>query len=138
MKHSILLVDDDETDRYLFKRLIKSTQLDVEIIEKSNGREALEFFQNQQCNTPQKTPCLCFLDINMPVMSGWEFLTSFTELRSAEEQQPMPIIMLSSSSDATDLQRAESLELVTDYIGKSEITAEHIVQAMQSLLRHND
>lgn len=125
MRYSILIVDDDEIDRYVLKRLIDKTELDVRIFEKTNGQEALAFFQEYDSQRAlyheDYPPLLCFLDINMPLMNGWEFLSRFSEIRIAKELHAMAVMMFSSSSDVLDHNRTAEFDFVSGYVVKGGI-----------------
>lgn len=120
----------------MLKRLIKRTQLDVHIFEKTNGVEALEFFQEYDNYSEQYRddypPLLCFLDINMPLMDGWEFLSHFNELRSKKELQSMAVMMFSSSTDARDRDRARDYDFITAYLVKGDVNAEQLKEKIIS------
>ena len=71
--NSILLIDDDIATNFIHTRLIKKTLVVDTIITKLNGEEAMEYLTTKKDGEyPQ--PELIFLDINMPVMNGWEFI----------------------------------------------------------------
>lgn len=136
MRYSILIVDDDEIDRYVLKRLIAKTQLDVRIFEKTNGVEALEFFRDYDSHSKlyhdDYPPLLCFLDINMPLMTGWEFLSHFSEIRNAKGLESMAVMMFSSSSDAMDQNRVEDFGFVAGYVVKGAIDSEQLKEKIIS------
>lgn len=137
MQYSILIVDDNEADRYLLKRMILGTQLDVHFFEKSNGLEALNFLQDYQRNKEENPqvypPMLCFLDINMPIMGGWEFVSEFTKVRESVPLQSLAIMMFSSSSDASEQSRIEGVEFVAGYIVKGETSTSELKDVIVSL-----
>jgi len=112
----ILLVDDDPDDNFFHKRVIERTGVaqKVEVVE--NGKEALTFLTNQQDERyPQ--PDLIFLDINMPVMDGWEFLDAYTQL-SPEQQAKTIIVMLTTSLNPDDESRAIENQMVNGFRSK--------------------
>ena len=71
-KHSILIIDDEETDRYLLKRLLKKIKITCKVFEATDGKEALDFFLNEEKNlikySDSYPPTIIFLDINMPIL----------------------------------------------------------------------
>jgi len=93
----ILLVDDDEIANFLSKSVI-SECASCEIEVAGNGEEALRIIAG--CLQSDACPDLIFLDLNMPVMSGQEFLIALQEL---PEKSTMKIIVLSSSCAHTDI-----------------------------------
>ncbi|HVJ17984.1 MAG TPA: response regulator [Polyangiaceae bacterium] len=87
----ILIVDDDAEARGELREALAIQGR--EVIEATNGREALELLTSERI--PE--PCLILLDLRMPVMSGWEFLSI---LRSYHRLSRIPVIVLSGVTDA--------------------------------------
>jgi CheY-like chemotaxis protein len=94
--HSILLVDDDHDDRYLFSEALSTTGVPVDCKLAESGREALSLLQSEIA----KLPKLIFLDVNMPEMNGWQVLE---KLKSDRQLQNIPVIMYSTSSHSRDI-----------------------------------
>lgn len=109
------LIDDDFIHQFGMKRMIQRYQPALGVIEFSNGLDAINFFK--QPHNEEEIPELIFLDINMPVMNGWEFMDEFVKIRPAL-QKKIDIYILSSSTDSHDIQKAKSNPEVTDYIVK--------------------
>jgi len=83
-----------------------------------NGLEALEYFKIILTNmSEEKLPDIIFLDLNMPVMDGWEFLGEFIKIKNQFDKK-ITLYVVSSSIDPRDLERAKSFNLVTDYLIK--------------------
>lgn len=124
--YSILIVDDSEADRYLLKRMISATKLEVQIYEEHNGVEALEFLKDYHANLARYgedfPPCLCFLDVNMPLMNGWEFLAAWEEHRQQAEVDLMTVVMLSSSSDLLEQKKIGDYAFVDGFLVKGEVS----------------
>ncbi len=91
----ILLIEDDIIEVMKFNRTIKSLDLNHKIIEAYNGEAALEIL-----NGKEKLPDIILLDLNMPRMSGVEFLTI---LKSSEDLKYLPTIILTTSNNKKDL-----------------------------------
>lgn len=91
----ILLIEDDIIEVMKFNRTIKSLDLNHKIIEAYNGEAALEIL-----NGTEKLPDIILLDLNMPRMSGVEFLTI---LKSSEDLKYLPTIILTTSNNKKDL-----------------------------------
>ena len=80
----VMLVDDNDTDNFINKRVIELTGFANDIIVKNSGKSALEYLENEKDNL-EKLPDLIFLDINMPMLDGWEFLSSLSKLNIQEK-----------------------------------------------------
>ena len=110
--NSVLLVDDDASDNFLHRRVIENAKIADRIEVAKNGKEALKllttegYFDNpdHSCSQPE----LIFLDINMPVMDGWEFLDAFSKLKNIEKEKTV-IVILTTSLNPADKTRAEKL-----------------------------
>jgi CheY-like chemotaxis protein len=101
---SILIVDDDSVVRFLMMRVIKKVSQQQPILTASNGEEALAVL-NQVCAT-DVCPELILLDINMPLMDGFEFLNALQT--SSLAALPFKIVMLTSSVNPRDVERAQT------------------------------
>jgi CheY-like chemotaxis protein len=86
----------------------------VSFSSKSNGQEALEYLADLQ-SSGQDFPQLILVDINMPILNGWEFLTAYETLQAPN---PVHIYMLSSSVYENDIEKAKSFKTVQGFISK--------------------
>ncbi|SET43123.1 response regulator [Hymenobacter actinosclerus] len=129
MLPAILLVDDDPTTNFLSTRLLNRLGVSEEIVVALNGAEALGQLQ-QRCPATADAACpaLVLLDVNMPVMDGFEFLEAYQQL-PAETRQHTVIVMLTTSMLATDRQRAEQLP-VAGFLTKP-LTREKLAAILQ-------
>lgn len=122
MRHSILIVDDSEEDRYLLKRYLKKSGLDVAIAEVSNGEQGLDFLIQEDQRVLEhpeiQAPLVVFLDVNMPVMNGWEFLEEFRKRQQQIRINPTVVVMYSTSDQEHDKARIEQYEFVKTYVVK--------------------
>ncbi|HSI76811.1 MAG TPA: response regulator [Lunatimonas sp.] len=107
----IVLVDDDPINNLINKRLIKKLVLSPNIKEFLEAEEALKYIQT--LNRLNKV--LILVDINMPVMNGWDFLKEYANFESYREDI---IIMLSSSIDFQDRQKTKDFPYVHGFIEK--------------------
>jgi CheY-like chemotaxis protein len=101
MSKIIFLADDDLDDSELFIECLSEIDSTVVCHCSANGRDALENLQRQT-----KKPDVIFLDINMPIMNGWECIV---QIKANEELKEIPVIMYSTSSHKHDIDKAFTL-----------------------------
>ena len=97
----VLLIDDDDTDNELHKRVLSKSGCVNEVKCFSYADEALEFLR-----TSPKQPSLIFLDINMPRMNGFQFLEEYATLPE-EKKAKCVVMMLSTSVNPNDFEQAK-------------------------------
>ncbi|MDR6942377.1 response regulator [Mucilaginibacter pocheonensis] len=114
---SVLLIDDDEINNFISIKLIKKALLNTEIMACLNGKFAIDQLADIQQKDPSKMPDYILLDINMPIMNGWEFLDEFKRL-NIDPSGKSKIYIISSSVFSNDINRAKSYPLVKDFISK--------------------
>ncbi len=115
----VLCVDDDSITLMLCNMIMQKASFSNKTITVTNGKEALSYFDEQR-KLPlaeQNLPSLILLDLNMPVMDGWEFLELFNS-DYAEFHKSVKVVILSSSVNPEDKQRAHSYPLIIDFIPK--------------------
>ena len=136
-KVSLLIVDDNEVDRYILKRQLKETGLETSIFEVENGDEALKFFTEYETNRAKYAddfpPLVVFLDINMPLVGGFEFLEKFSPMREALGIETAFIMMFSSSEREEDREKAFTYDYVTDYLTKGQFSSEQLREKISRL-----
>ena len=105
----ILLIDDNEADRFLNEIIIEKYNHDIEVLKAVDGQDAM-----QSLCTMDTKPDLILLDINMPGLNGFEFVDEY----SKNKELGVPIAMLSSSDQDQDKQKAISYDCVCAYFPK--------------------
>ncbi len=119
---SILIIDDNEDDRYLLRRMLRKLNITERIFEADNGQRAMEFLSDSAgqgaAHPGQFPPKLVFLDINMPLMDGFLFLEQFRELRRRPEYASVVVMMFTSSNLTWERERASEFEFVKGGITK--------------------
>ena len=113
---NIMLVDDNETDNFIHKRIIELTAFGQNIIIKNSGKSALEYLKSNATDF-SKLPDVIFLDINMPIVDGFVFLFEFDSF-SEELKKKCKIVILSSSDSKRDIDRIVDNEHVYHFITK--------------------
>jgi len=123
---SVLLVDDDEINNFISIKLIKKALVSTEIMACLNGKFAIDQLLEIQKSDPKKMPNYILLDINMPIMNGWEFLDEYKRL-NIDPLGRCKIFIISSSVFSNDINKARSYPLVKDFISKP-LNVEKIVE----------
>ncbi len=112
----VMLIDDNETDNFISKRIIELTQFAHKVEVKNSGKDALEYLRQHQ-NSTEHLPDLIFLDINMPIVDGFMFLYEFENLK-ASVREKCKVVILSSSDNQRDINRLINNEHVIKYVTK--------------------
>lgn len=112
----VMVVDDNHIDRYLAEMVITTTSFAEETILKDSVRSALAYLEGLS-NNPENLPQVIFLDIRMPELTGFDFLDMYNKL-PAVVQKKCIIMMLTSSLDSADMQRASENRFVNKYLNK--------------------
>ncbi|MEZ4774169.1 MAG: response regulator [Bacteroidia bacterium] len=110
------IIDDDDIFIFGLKRLIEIKKLCKNLMIFSNGREALNFFSDYLPHVSE-VPDLILLDMNMPVLDGWQFLEEFASIKANFSKQ-ITIFMVSSSINQADIEHAKNLSLLSGYLIK--------------------
>ena len=121
MSDIILCVDDDLITLMLCKKVIIKASFANEIITAKNGEEAIQYFNtlkySNSVEVNKNKPELIFLDLNMPVMGGWEFLDIFNSDEYSDFSS-VKIIVLSSTIDPEDIEKAKKYPMIIDFLPK--------------------
>lgn len=115
----VLLVDEDQIDNFINERMITSTNFSEEVVVQSSALAALQWLKNA-LETNKELPQIIFLDLNMPVMDGFEFLAEYDKLIKQYPllKEKVKIIVLSSSISPIDIDRASTNPHVYKYLNK--------------------
>lgn len=112
---TVCLIDDDRIYQFTAQRILQLVNPFQKVLVFSNGKEAIDFFTQQPIRSEQ-LPDIIFLDINMPVMNGWEFLEAYNRVKT-EFDKNISIYMVSSSVDEKDKIKSKNFD-VRDFIEK--------------------
>lgn len=122
--HTVLLIDDEKIDQMMYRRVIQRSGLVQTVLSFQYADEALEFLKG----CPDMRFDAIFLDINMPRMSGFEFLERATA-ELGEDFAKAVVIMLTTSLDPRDCERARSFGVVKAFFNKP-LTGDHLEQVL--------
>jgi CheY-like chemotaxis protein len=122
MLDKIFCVDDDAITLMLCKKVIERVSFAHEVLTAKNGEEAILYFNElapQYLADPSLSyPKLTFLDLNMPIMNGWEFLDHYLENDYQDLFKEAKFIVLSSTIDPQDVVKAKNYPMVIDFLSK--------------------
>jgi len=115
----IILVDDDKITNFINKKVIKRADIDVTIKVNYNGTEALNYLKemDQGSSSEFPRPGIIFLDINMPGMSGWDFIDEYKKLPCMQKEKII-IAMLTTSVNPDDEHIANATPEINIYLKK--------------------
>ncbi len=122
----VMLVDDNDTDNFISKRIIEITQFAKRVEVKSSGKSALDYLKDNQNSSPN-LPNIIFLDINMPIVDGFVFLYEFEKFNELVKNK-CKVIILSSSDNKRDIDKIVNNNHVIKFITKplTEVALEEI------------
>lgn len=108
----VMIVDDDDVNRMVLKQAILSCNDNLQITECENGQEALTFLQSLQSDK-----VLVFLDLNMPIMDGREFIDEWKKVKSHKDALHLEIDIVSAVSKSTSGLR-DNIQYIENYFQK--------------------
>jgi len=115
----VISVDDDKVTQMLNQMILKRSGFSNNTITCMNGREALQFFEKKatEADLEDNMPALIFLDLNMPIINGWEFLENFTQ-QFAAVFPSVKVVVLSSTINPLEKEKALKNKYVIDFLCK--------------------
>jgi len=112
------IIDDDNVYVNLVKKIIETKKLCNNLLIFNDGKQSIDYFEALLQNLEaENIPEIIFLDLNMPVMDGWEFLDHFTKIKN-NFGKIITLYVVSSSINPIDIDRAKALSSVKDYLIK--------------------
>ncbi len=126
----IYIIDDDKLFVFLTKKSIEETGMATQIKEFGDGQAAIEYIQEIINGDTTLLPDIIFLDLSMPIMDGWEFLKEYIHLES-ELLKKIKLYIFSSSISPHDIERANNIGAVTDFIIKP-LSKEKFIEMVKS------
>lgn len=126
----IMLVDDDETTNIINEMLITDMGITEQILQASNGKEGIDLLKRYVLEQHNCLPGLILLDINMPVMDGFQFLEAYKQL-DFPGKSSIAIVMLTTSMNPGDVVRLQKAPI------KGVINKPLTEEKVQDLLRQH-
>ncbi|HXB41547.1 MAG TPA: response regulator [Bacteroidia bacterium] len=117
MSPEIIIIDDDPINNIICTQQIKRKAPDIKIVDFISPLHGLSYITDEHSQRSSASKTILLLDINMPVMTGWEFLDRFDTL-CIDIKNNFMIYILSSSFDPIDKNGAKTNPLVKDFISK--------------------
>lgn len=127
---NVFVVDDDDIYQFTIGATLKNIPAVRSTRTFSDGAEALEYIVMHQ-NNDDELPDIIFLDINMPVLDGFQFMEEFIELRP-KLNKSIKVYMVSSSMDPKDIKKADRIEEISDYLIKP-LDSKHIREILSEI-----
>ncbi|WP_051189361.1 response regulator [Daejeonella oryzae] len=112
---NLLVIDDNEISNFLLKHMIRKNEQEISAQFYDNPEEALVYLKN--CIRSNQNPDLILLDINMPLMTGWDLLDHLRQ-DGIDLNERIPVYMLSSSVHKKDMELTRNYPEVISFISK--------------------
>ena len=122
----VMLVDDNDTDNFISRRIIEITKFAEDVIVKNSGKGALDYLEEYK-DSISDLPDITFLDINMPIVDGFVFLYEYEKFGNTVKDK-CRVIILSSSDNKRDIDKIVNNDYVIKFVTKplTEKTLEEI------------
>lgn len=124
-KKIICIIDDDPIYQIISKKIINKSEAKKDIISFSNGAEAIKALVSN-VDKPEVLPNIILLDIDMPVMDGWDFITSFERIQPMISKK-IVIYIVSSSIANSDKEKAKKFKVISGFLSKP-LTLENFIE----------
>ena len=136
----ILIVDDNRVDRYMLNRYLSKTGIDISTDEADDGSTALSYLSEclakDDTETSNSTPHIIFLDINMTLIGGWEFLDKFAVLKQGTPLETCSVVMYTSSETGEDMDKIRDHNFVKGYVVKGSLSVSELKDKVEQVAAH--
>jgi len=134
MLDKVLCIDDDQITLVICDMVIKKAGFAKEVITANNGKEGIawfsELFSKNNTSADKNPPQVIFLDLNMPIMNGWDFLEDYL-MKYYDRLPGTKVVIVSSTVNPEDFSRANRYDIVIDFINKP-LTTEGLEGLMEN------
>jgi len=127
----ILMVDDDEDDRFLTQTALEESEVECKLIFAKDGTEVLDMLLNGPSDSLGEIPNIILLDLNMPLKNGWQVLQ---ELKSNKSLRHIPVVIFTTSSSSDHVVKSYAMG-ANSYITKPS-TFNGLQRVMSSITRY--
>jgi CheY-like chemotaxis protein len=110
------IIDDDTIYHFILTSIINKNKLAESILSFLDGEKAIQYLTENKMNN-EKIPDVLFLDVNMPIMDGWMFIEEYARIKTDITKKNL-VFMLSSSANPIDIERADKISEISNYIIK--------------------
>jgi len=124
----IVLIDDDDAVNYYHQYVLENMDCTENILIGRNIDDAVKILQTVQ-EINDVDPSLVILDVNMPRYNGFEFVTKYYEVFQELKRRNVMIVFLTTSNNPQDIEKANKLEIVSDY--KQKPMTEEMIKELQ-------
>lgn len=126
---NIFFVDDDKLFVYLTRKTIEAANFGVQIKEFGDGEEAINYLKQIAADT--ELPDIILVDLNMPIMDGWEFLEEYALIKQGVRKKAR-IYLVSSSISPHDIERAKNISSVSAFLIKP-LSKEKVIEILKNV-----
>jgi CheY-like chemotaxis protein len=127
MVKKFLIIDDDQDDKELFCEAIKAIDEEIDCYSETIGRKALEKLNSKKLEKPD----VIFMDVNMPLLNGWECLSL---LKANQEYKEIPVVVYSTSAETEDVNKARKLGALCYFKKPSDFKG--LKESLQVIINH--
>ena len=132
-KKTACIIDDDLIYISLVKKIIERKNLCNKLLVFNDGKQSINYFETLLDTIDSDAiPEIIFLDLNMPIMDGWEFIERFKKIKNKFNKN-IELYVVSSSINPTDINRAKAFNEVNDYL-KKPIN----IDALEKIFKYNN
>tara|TARA_B110001454_G_scaffold49153_1_gene48343 strand:- start:94 stop:507 length:414 start_codon:yes stop_codon:yes gene_type:complete len=110
------IIDDDTIYHFILTSIINKNKLAESILSFLDGEKAIQYLTENKMNN-EKIPDVLFLDVNMPILDGWMFIEEYARIKTDITKKTL-VFMLSSSANPIDIERADKISEISNYIIK--------------------